>query len=136
MEIIQMGEKLQPVMEETLSESVSLKLKHPLKVNGEMLSELEYDLEALSAADLHYVSKYLKQVGTPAQMPAFDYDFQLVTFGRAVAKRMPQVALSDLMRMSALDTMAAIERVRDFLLDMDSMKNSSSISEESSFSSQ
>lgn len=96
-----------------------LRLKSPLKVNGEELPVLFYDFDSLTARDLHEASKYLKQIGIPVSVPALDFDYQMCILHKAVKKRMHQVALSDLMRMGAADTMAATGLARNFLLDLD-----------------
>ncbi|MCI1965886.1 MAG: hypothetical protein LKJ17_07120 [Oscillospiraceae bacterium] len=97
----------------------SLVLKHPIKVGGEAVRMLEFDLDGLTAADLHYASKYLKNLGIPVSVPALDYEYQLTLFVRAVKKKMDNVEYSDLMRLSASDASKATGLVRDFLLDKD-----------------
>lgn len=96
-----------------------LTLKHPIKINAELVTALQYDFEALTAKDLHEVSKYLKGLGIPVSVPALDYEYQLVTFHKAVRKKMAQVSLADLMRLQAADAMKGTALARDFLLDMD-----------------
>lgn len=96
-----------------------LKLKHPLKVAGKMLDHIDYDLDGLTAADMHWASKYLKNLGIPVSIQALDYDYQLTLFRRAVKKTMPDVEYADLMRLSAADATVATGLVRDFLLGQD-----------------
>lgn len=96
-----------------------LELKHPIMINGDAISKLEYDFDALTAKDLHEASKYLKQIGIPVTVPAMDQDYQMVIFARAVKKKMHCVTINDLMRLNAVDTMKATGIVRNFLLDLD-----------------
>ncbi len=96
-----------------------LKLSQPLMANGAPVGALAYDFSALTAADLHRASKYLKGLGIPVSIPALDYEYQLVIFSYAVAAKQPQIVLHDLMRMGATDSMRATALARDFLLDSD-----------------
>lgn len=105
--------------ESTETLKTRLLLKHPLKVAGKMIDHIDFDLDALTAADMHWASKYLKNLGIPVSIQALDYDYQLTLFRRAVKKRMPDVEFADLMRLSAADATTATGLVRDFLLDKD-----------------
>lgn len=104
--------------EEDTQEQV-LELKKAIKVSGRIVTQLEYDFDSLTAKDLHNASKYLKKIGIPVSVPALDPDYQLTLFARAVKRVMPQVYLSDLMCMSAVDAGKAQALTRSFLLDMD-----------------
>ncbi|TQI66732.1 hypothetical protein [Clostridium sp. KNHs216] len=105
--------------EEMQDSEYCMVLKHPLKIVGEEIRYLEYDFDALTANDLHQASKYLKNLGIPVSVPALDYEYQLVVFHKAVKKKMPDVMLADLMRLSGADAMKATGLARDFLLDKD-----------------
>ncbi|RGX53817.1 MULTISPECIES: hypothetical protein [Anaerotruncus] len=104
---------------EEISDENVLKLQIPLKANGQEYDKLCYDFESLTAKDLHEVSKYLKQVGSTVMIPAFDYDYQLCLFHKAVKKKMPKIALSDILRMSGSDANLATGLARAFLLNTD-----------------
>ncbi|MVB11079.1 hypothetical protein CAFE_17810 [Caprobacter fermentans] len=114
----ELGAEAQPP-EELQDSEHGLVLKHPIKIGGEVVRALEFDLDGLTAADLHYASKYLKNLGIPVSVPALDYEYQLTLFVRAVKKKMGNVEYSDLMRLSASDASRATGLVRDFLLDKD-----------------
>lgn len=107
------------VAEEVQDPDHVLVLKCPIKVAGNEIHRLEFDFDALTAKDLHYASKYLKNLGIPVSVPALDFEYQLTLFVRAVKVRMPDVEFSDLMRLSAADASKATGLARDFLLDKD-----------------
>ena len=96
-----------------------IELKKPIMIGGRNVSRLEFDFDELTANDLHQASKYLKNLGIPVSVPALDLDYQLVIFGKAVKKRMNDVELSEIMRLSASDAAKATGLARDFLLDKD-----------------
>lgn len=97
-----------------------LKLTRPIVLHGKgEVIELEYDFDALTAADLHRISKDLKNKGISITVPALDYEFQLSTFAKAVARVRNDVFLSDILTMSGGDAMRAVSKARDFLLAAD-----------------
>ena len=62
-----------------------LKLTKPIPLDGQEVRELSYDFDALTAADIHETSRYLKANGVAVPLsPAVDVDFQLGLFARAV----------------------------------------------------
>lgn len=93
-----------------------LDLSRPLWVRGEPVDRLEYDFDALTAADLHKASKYLKGLGIPVSVAALDGDYQIVLFARAVRKCMGTVELADIMRLPAADAGKAQTLAQNFLL--------------------
>ena len=80
------------------------------------MDRLEYDFDALTAADLHKASKYLKGLGIPVSVAALDGDYQIVLFARAVRKCMGTVELADIMRLPAADAGKAQTLAQNFLL--------------------
>ena len=55
-----------------------LKLTKPIPLDGQEVRELSYDFDALTAADIHETSRYLKANGVAVPLsPAVDVDFQL-----------------------------------------------------------
>lgn len=108
-----------PMQENAADSEHVLKLKKPIKVAGNLVASLEFDFDELTAKDLSKASKYLKNLGIPVSVPALDYDYQTVIFTYAVKKRMDDIEMADLMRLSAADAMAATGVARDFLLGKD-----------------
>lgn len=96
-----------------------LKLTKPIMIMDEEVRELEYDFEALTAKNMHEVSKELKSKGISVTIPSLDHDFLTLTFAKAVQKKMKDVFLTDIFRMSAKDLMKATGLARNFLLDAD-----------------
>lgn len=118
-EMGELGQDMLQRSEEWQDQESVLFLKKPLRIDGQMIERLEFDFDELSARDLHEASKYLKKLGIPISVPALDYEYQLIVFAKAVKRKMPEVELFDLMRLSAGDSMKATGFARDFLLNMD-----------------
>lgn len=105
--------------DEPLEDKNILKLKFPIMVDNEAVLELRYDFDALRAKDLHEISKQLKNKGIFVSMPAFDFDYQIFTFAKAVTKVNSNIFLTDILRLSGSDCIKATGLARDFLLDSD-----------------
>ena len=94
-----------------------LKLTKPIPLDGQEVRELPYDFDALTAADIHETSRYLKANGVAVPLsPAVDVDFQLGLFARAVGAAEQDFHFADALRLSALDAMTAATLTQIFFL--------------------
>ena len=94
-----------------------LKLTKPILLDGQEVRELPYDFDALTAADIHETSRYLKSNGVAVPLsPAVDVDFQLGLFARAVAAAGTEFYFADALRLHALDAMTAATLTQIFFL--------------------
>lgn len=94
-----------------------LKLTKPILLDGQEVRELPYDFDALTAADIHETSRYLKANGVAVPLsPAVDVDFQLGLFARAVAAAGTEFYFADALRLPALDAMTAATLTQIFFL--------------------
>ena len=94
-----------------------LKLTKPILLDGQEVRELPYDFDALTAADIHETSRYLKANGVAVPLsPAVDVDFQLGLFARAVAAAGTEFYFADALRLHALDAMTAATLTQIFFL--------------------
>ena len=73
--------------------------------------------DALTAADIHETSRYLKANGVAVPLsPAVDVDFQLGLFARAVGAAGQDFHFADALRLSAMDAMTAATLTQIFFL--------------------
>lgn len=89
-------------------------LKKPIDANGEEVSSLKYNLDAMTARDKQRATLAYKKSGNGMGMQEFDPDYHLYLFASAVAKETPGIDINDIFRMSAKDAIAAGNLVRDF----------------------
>ena len=95
-------------------------LKKPIDVNGEKVSSLKYNLDAMTARDKQRATLKYKKSGNGIGLPEFDSDYHLYLFAAAVAKENQSINIDDLFRMSAKDAISAGNLVRDFFfLDLE-----------------
>ncbi len=88
-----------------------LKLRKPFKVNGEEVTEIQYDLEELSGDDLESALNALKMEKKVVTAVEVDPSYHAAVFAYAAG-----LTLQDMRRMGARDYQAAIIEVRRFFL--------------------
>jgi hypothetical protein len=91
-----------------------LKLSKPIDINGEKVSELEYNFEDMTARDKADATKAYKKAGNVVSVQELDPDYHLYLFAAAVKKANPSIEFEDVLRMSAKDAAKAEALVRDF----------------------
>lgn len=89
-------------------------LKKAIDANGEEISSLKYNLDAMTARDKQKATLAYKKSGNGMGMQEFDPDYHLYLFAAAVAKETPDIDINDIFRMSAKDAITAGNLVRDF----------------------
>lgn len=93
-----------------------LKLKKPLAIDGQDVTELAYDFEQMSMADTIAVSTNMGMAGavmTTAE--ELDPTYHAYLFAQAVqVASKGKISVADVMRMSALDARRAATLARDF----------------------
>ncbi|MEG0693350.1 MAG: hypothetical protein RR444_09760 [Oscillospiraceae bacterium] len=95
-------------------------LEKPIKINGEVRTELKYDFNAITAKDIMQVSRDLKSKGVVVMMAQFDDENLINLFAKAVGKADSSVTLNDLMRLGAKDTFKITAITRSFFYREDS----------------
>lgn len=99
-----------------------LKLKKPIMINGEEKKEISYDLEAVTAQDKINASKNFKKAGNAMSFQETDPDYHLYLFAEAAKKCDGSIDISDILRLSAKDSVKAEEAVRNyFFFDLEDM---------------
>lgn len=94
-----------------------LKLKNPIKINGEEVNEVTYDFEALTPDDMGEAEKRMIQnKKTPAQIEEFNYTWHSYLFAAAAVKANPQNDVSDYRRLQGSDAVAARKLARNFIM--------------------
>jgi hypothetical protein len=91
---------------------VTLKLKKPVNINGELTSEIEYDLEGLTGADIQHAVKELGKKGIVVSVTELDSNYHAAIFAEAAG-----LSLDDVLLLGAKDYNAATTLVRDFFLN-------------------
>ena len=93
----------------------TLKLKAPLLINGAELTELHYDFDRLTAADMIEADRQRQDdAGRPALAPVIDRATQLILFALACEKAGGSFTHEDMPRMSYRDAVRAANLARDF----------------------
>lgn len=87
-----------------------LKLSKPVMIDGQEVTEIAYDLDALTAEHIDMVSKELKKQQDPALVPELDPKFHGLLFTLAAG-----LAMTDLKTLSAKDYLKAGSIIRNFL---------------------
>ena len=88
-----------------------LNLKKPIKVDGEEISVIEYDLDELTGEDIQQVTTELSKKGIIVTTIELDSNYHAAIFAKAAG-----LMLEDLNRLSAKDYAKATTLVRDFFL--------------------
>lgn len=107
--------KLAPRTEEAGTAKI-LKLKKPLMVNGEEVTEIPYDFERMTVGNKLMVTKNMTDAGyTMTQVEEFDPVYHLFLFAKAVEVATEgQIVTTDVLRMSARDGKEAGALARSF----------------------
>ena len=88
-----------------------LKLKKPIKIDGEEKSVIEYDFDALTGADIQQATTELQGLGIMVSTLEFDINYHSALFAKASG-----LAYADMQRMSAKDYAKAATLARNFLI--------------------
>jgi hypothetical protein len=91
-----------------------LKLRKPININGEEVSELTYNFEDMTARDKSDATKEYKKAGNVVSVQELDPDYHIYLFAAAVKKDNPSIEIDDVLRISAKDASKAEGLVRDF----------------------
>ncbi|MEB3103085.1 hypothetical protein [Ferviditalea candida] len=91
-----------------------LKLRKPIDINGEKVSELPYNFEEMTARDKSDATREFKKSGNMVSVQELDPDYHLYLFAAAVKKANPSIEIEDVLRMSAKDAGKAEAAARDF----------------------
>lgn len=88
-----------------------LQLKKPIKINGEEVTEIEYDLDAITGADVQQVTQEMQKLNMVIAVPELDTNYHAMLFAKASG-----IDYTDMQRMSLKDYTTATGVVRDFFL--------------------
>lgn len=91
-----------------------LKLRKPIDINGEEVSELKYNFEDMTARDKGDATREYKKAGNVVSVQELDPDYHIYLFAAAVKKDNPSIEIDDVLRISAKDASKAEGLVRDF----------------------
>lgn len=108
-----------------------IKLKNPIKVNGEEVKEVSFDTEEITAA-LYAEADVRKRLDAGAKnlviIPSVEFDFALhayIGYAAAIAVN-PQYAFADMERMHGTDMLSFAEVGRNFLMKSEDVEQSNS----------
>lgn len=87
-------------------------LKKPVEINGEMTSEIPYDLESLTGNDISEAIKMLAKYGIVVVMTETDQNYHAAIFAISAG-----LDFADIQKLSAKDYNKACNIVRDFFLE-------------------
>ena len=90
----------------------TLTLKKPVKINGELTEKLEYDLEALTGADVLHAVKELGKRGIVIGATEIDQNYHAELFAISAG-----ISFEDMSLLNIKDYNIATIKVRDFFLD-------------------
>ncbi len=88
-----------------------LQLKKPLKIDGEEVKEIEYDLDSLTGTDVQQVTQEMQKLNILVAVPELDTNYHAMLFAKAAG-----IDYTDMQRMSLKDYTTATGVVRDFFL--------------------
>lgn len=94
---------------------MKFKLTKQIELNGQMTSELEFDLDDLTPSDMTYIKGRWMRSGGAAPMPVLDYDFAMRCVAHAL--KVPFEDLHQNMRMK--DYMRLAQDVVTFFMQED-----------------
>lgn len=100
--------------EKNMSNVEKLILSKPIKINGEEVKELPYNLEDFTAKDKIAAGKEYKKSGGVISVQELDADYHIFLFAKAVEKADRNIDINDILRMNARDSTKAERIVRDF----------------------
>ena len=89
----------------------TLKLKKPVKIDGEEVQEIKYGLERLTGNDLEVALQDMKKNGIQVAAVELDPSYHMALFAQAAG-----IAYEDVKRMGAKDCKNAIAAVRYFFI--------------------
>ena len=111
-----------------------LKLKSPIKVNGETIKELAYDIDVLSPGDIAQADKNKVRAGggvSSQTVAELDTILHIYVGMQAIIKLNPKVDIADLENIGGKDIYKIMKIGRSFFRE-DSSEEESAISEEQS----
>ena len=89
-----------------------LVLKKEIEIDGEVVKEIEYDLDSLTGNDIEHAITELGKKGIIVAMVETDQRYHAMLFSIAAG-----IAYEDVARLSAKDFAKATGAVRDFFLE-------------------
>ncbi len=90
------------------------KLSKAIDIDGQKVTELQYNFEDMTARDKADASKEFKKAGNVISVQELDPDYHLYLFAAAVKKANHNVDINDILRFSAKDACKAEGLVRNF----------------------
>lgn len=107
-------EEVKAVKEETTADSGCgvYKLKKPVMINGELVTEMEYDLESMDGNDIALAIKTLAKNNIIVTVAEMDQNYHAALFAIASG-----VAYEDVKRLGIKDFTKVCSLVRDFFLE-------------------
>ena len=111
-----------------------LKLSSPIKVNGEFIKELQYDLNSLTAGDILAADRNKAKASsgfTTQTVAELDTALHFYVGMQAIIKQNPKIDVSDLNNLSGSDVYKLMKIGRNFFRE-DSLEEKSATSEEQS----
>lgn len=101
---------------EIVKQAEVLKLTRPIYINGEEVSEIAYDFDALTAADKLSVTPEMLQLGFQmGSIEEYDSNYHFFLFAKAAERASGgKVTAADLLRLSAKDCTAAGRLAKSF----------------------
>lgn len=106
------NEKVIVEMKETEVNGTTLVLRKPVEINGEMVSAIPYDLEALTGQDIADTIKMLAKNNVVVVLSETDSNYHAGIFATAAG-----LDYNDIKKLSAKDYNKACNLVRDFFLE-------------------
>lgn len=88
-----------------------LKLRKPVMIDGESKTEITYDLDGLTGADIELASNQLKKKGVTVGAIELDINYHMALFAQAAG-----IDYEDVKRLSAKDCKDAVVAVRTFFV--------------------
>jgi hypothetical protein len=110
-----------------------LKLSSPIKVNGETIKELEYDVQKLTVLDIMTASrnraKALGNMDVSQKVAELDTELHFFVGMQAIIKQKPSIDVTDLNNLGGSDAYKLMQIGRSFF-KADSLEEESTYSEE------
>lgn len=89
----------------------TMKLKKPVKIDGEEKSEIKFDLDSLNGQQLEAAVRDVGRAGIQVGAIELDPCYHMAVFAQAAG-----ISYEDVKRMGAKDCRAAIAKVRSFFV--------------------
>ena len=103
----------------------TLKLKHPININGKNVTELAFDFDALTGRDFALAAARAGTTGGDVRFMELDYGCQLyIAFYAAVRASNGLYSIEDMERIKGSDVKAVLNLGRAFLMPLEDISGS------------